>query len=138
MTTLSDICKDVLSNFPNFPVPLLKNAIAVMMDDLNIDYKKDVPFMIKYKEKVIGEDMCDFVINGIPYIIGSSTTPGYSDKLIASKLMRCMTDTGAQTGVVILFKNTDMYHQPILIREYNVSGNLVNEFAGRTALPIRQ
>lgn len=135
MSSLYDICTDVQKNFPNFPISVIKNAIAVMMDDLKVIYKKDVSFNLKYKDKLIGEDSCDFIIGDIPCVVGASATQGYSDKLMASKLMRCMVEFGSGTGIIVLFKNNDMYHQPVVIREYNSGGNLTNEFAGRTPLP---
>jgi hypothetical protein len=128
-------CEYELSKLPR---KCYKNAIAVIMDELKVVYKKDVVFHLKYKDSVIGEDACDFVIGDTPCIIGVSSMQGYSEKLMATKIMRCMVELGVPTGMVVLFKNNDMYHQPILIREYTAEGNRINEFAGRTPLPIHQ
>ena len=133
-TTLYDICVDVNNNFPNFPLQVLKNGIAVALDSINVPYKKDVSFVIKYMDKIIGEDICDFLLNGVPCIVGSSTAIGFSEKSLATKIIRCISEFNSPTGLVIIFKANDMYYQPVIIREYNSDGSLKNEFAGRISL----
>lgn len=103
------------------------------MDEKDIKYTKDVPFSIMFHDKVVGEDTCDFVVNGIPLIIAISPI-GYSEKSTATKLISCMKCFSSPFGIVILFKMNDLYHQPIQLRSYDSSGTLISEFAGREPL----
>lgn len=123
----SEVCKH-LSNHSN--VNVLKNAMGVQMDSMKIQYKKDEPFGITFKDQIIGEDTCDFIIDDIPCVIVISP-----DKSAAMKIVMCMSYFKAATGIVVIFKPNDQFH-PLLIRQYDVSGKLVNEFAGREALKL--